>query len=258
MDNRNRTKRLRSIGVVAALLMAPTAIAQNKETGDHVRRIVARSEAKYFRSRQNLFKILREHPLFWPELQAVAERLKTQPAWLLNVMAAESLFDPSARNSLPGQSASGLLQFVNETASRLGTTTAAIREMGPVDQLRLVEKYFAPFRGRLNSMADVYMAVFRGFIIEGRDETVISPLNNSRKEQRIYRLNEWLDLDNDRKITRGELALAATLIGRFQPQNPTSLRPGTDPRSTLLTPSDHPDRKSLTRSIYIRSTKPIE
>jgi Transglycosylase SLT domain len=258
MDDKNSTKRLRSIGVAVALLMAPAAIAQNKEPDDHLRRIVARSEAKHLRSRQNLLKILREHPQFLPELQAVAERLKTQSAWLLNVMAAESLFDPSAQNPLPGQSASGLLQFVNETASRLGTTTTAIREMDPVEQLRLVEKYFAPFRGRLNSMADVYMAVFRGFIIEGRDETVISPLNNSRKEQRIYRLNEWLDLDNDRKITRGELALAATLIGRFQPQNPTSLRPGTDPRSTLLTPSDHPDRKSLTRSIYIRSTKPIE
>jgi Transglycosylase SLT domain len=258
MNDGNWAKRLRPIGVAAALLVAPAAIAQNKETGDHLRRIVARSEAKHLRSRQNLFKILREYPQFWLELQTVAERLKTQPAWLLNVMAVESLFDPSARNSLPGQSASGLLQFVNETASRLGTTTAAIREMGPVDQLRLVEKYFAPFRGRLNSMADVYMAVFRGFIIEGRDETVISPLNNSRKEQRIYWLNEWLDLDNDRKITRGELALAATLIGRFQPQNPTSLRPCTDLRPTLLAPLAPPDRKPLTRSIYIRSPKPIE
>ncbi len=258
MDDGNRTKRLKSIGVAAALLVAPTAIAQNKETGDHRRRIVARSEAKHLRSRQNLLKILREHPQFWPQLHAVAERLKTQPAWLLNVMAAESLFDPSARNSLPGQSASGLLQFVKETASRLGTTTAAIREMDPVGQLRLVEKYFASFRGRLNSMADVYMAVFRGFIIEGKDETVISPLDNSRKEQRIYGLNKWLDTDNDRKITRGELAQAATLIGRFQPQDPTSPRPGTDLGPTLLAPLAPPDRKPLTRSIYIRSPKPIE
>jgi hypothetical protein len=77
-------KKFRSIGLAAALLMAPAAIAQNKETSDHVQRIVARSEAKHLRSRQNLLKILRERPQFWPELQAVAERLKTQPAWLLN------------------------------------------------------------------------------------------------------------------------------------------------------------------------------
>jgi transglycosylase-like protein with SLT domain len=170
-----------------------------------------------------------------------------------NVIAAESLFDPSARNSLPGQSASGLLQFINETASRLETTTAAIREMDPFEQLHLVEKYFSPFRGRLNSMADVYMAVLRGFIVNGKDETVVSPLDNTRKEQRIYRLNKWLDLDNDRKITRGELALAATLIGRFQPQYPRSPSPGTDLRPALRASS-----APVTRSIYIRSPKPIE
>jgi transglycosylase-like protein with SLT domain len=244
---------LRSICVAAALLMAPAAIAQNKETGDHMRRIVARSEAKHLRSRQNLLKILHEHPQFWPKLQAVAERLKTQPAWLLNVIAAESLFDPSARNSLPGQSASGLLQFIKETASRLETTIEAIREMDPVEQLHLVEKYFSPFRGRLNSMADVYMAVLRGFIVDGKDETVVSPLDNTRKERRIYRLNKWLDLDNDRKITRGELALAATLIGRFQPQYPGYPSPGTD-----LIPAVRAPSAPVTRSIYIRSPKPIE
>jgi transglycosylase-like protein with SLT domain len=251
MNDGSRMKRLRSIGVAAALLIAPAAIAQNKETGDHVRRIVARSEAKHLLSRHNLIKILHEHPQFWPKLQAVAERLKTQPAWLLNVIAAESLFDPSARNSLPGQSASGLLQFVNETARRLGTTTAAIREMDPIEQLSLVEKYFTPFRGRLNSMADVYMAVLRGFIVDGKDETVVSPLGSSRKEQRIFKLNRWLDLNSDSKITRGELYLAAMLIGRFQPQE------NTPPH---FTSSDSPDLQPLSRSrsIFIRSPKLAE
>ena len=52
----------------------------------------------------------------------------------------------------------------------MGTTTEAIRRMSPVEQLRLVEKYFTPFRGRLNSLADVYLAVFRGFIVEGGEQ----------------------------------------------------------------------------------------
>jgi transglycosylase-like protein with SLT domain len=261
MDDRNPTKRLRSIGVAVALLMAPAVIAQNKEPDDHLRRIVASSEAKHLRSRHNLLKILREHPRFWPELQAIAKRLKTQPAWLLNAMAAESLFDPAARNSLPGQSASGLLQFVEETARGLGTTTAIIREMDPVEQLRLVEKYFVPFRGRLSSMADVYMAVLRGFIIDGKDETVVSPLDNSSKEQRIFVLNRWLDLNSDSKITRGELYWAATLIGRFQPQEPTSpLHASRDLRSPLFASSASTDLQPLTqsRSIFIRSPKPVE
>jgi hypothetical protein len=65
-------------------------------------RVIERSEAKHIRSRQNLAKILPGQPQFWLELHAVAERLKTQSVWLLNVMAIESLLDPSARNSLPG------------------------------------------------------------------------------------------------------------------------------------------------------------
>ncbi len=260
MNDRNRVRRLRSIGVALALILAAAqAKAQGKQQDDHTRRMAARIEAKHLRSRQNLVKLLREHPQFWQELLAVAERLKTEPAWLLNVLATESLFDPATRNSLPGQTASGLMQWIESTARSLGTTTRAIRRMSPVEQLSLIEKYFAPFHGRLNSMADVYMAVFRGFILDGKDETVIAPLNNSRKEQRIYRLNKWLDLDKDRKITRGELALAATLIGRFQPQEPTSSLPGRNLSPTLLAPSAPPDRKPApTRSIYIRPTKPVE
>ena len=74
-------------------------------------------------------------------------------------MASESLFNPAARNPLPGQTASGLLQFIESTARRMGTTTEAIRRMSTVEQLHLVERYLTPFHGRLNSLADVYLAV---------------------------------------------------------------------------------------------------
>lgn len=132
-------------------------------------------------------------------------------------MAVESLLNPSARNSLLGQTASGLLQFIEATAQNMGSTTAAIRSMSPVEQLHLVERYFTPFRGRLNNLGDVYTAVFRGFIVEGGDESVVAPLDSSIKEQRIYSLNKWLDSNRDGKIIKGELALAAFTIGRFQP-----------------------------------------
>ncbi len=134
--------------------------------------MIARNEAKHLRSRQNLIRILRDQPSFWIELQAIARRLKTEPAWLLNVMASESLFDHTARNGLSGQTATGLLQFIESTARNMGTTTEAISRMSPVEQLRLVERYLTPFCGRLNSLADVYLAVFRGFIVKGGDATV--------------------------------------------------------------------------------------
>jgi hypothetical protein len=155
----------------------------------------------------------------------------------------------TARNELSGQSATGLLQFIKRTARNMGTTTEAIRRMSPVEQLRRVEKYLMQFYGRLNSLADVYLAVFRCFIIRGGDATVIAPLDGSSREPRIYSLNRWLDFNGGGKITKGELALAALAIGRFQPTTPRS--------GGILTrnPMEATDRKTettQTRSIYIR------
>jgi len=244
-------KGLRSTGAAAILLLmtAPVADAQDKSLNERAMRMITRSEAKHVRSRQNLIEILRDQPNFWTDLQAIAKRLKTEPAWLLNVMASESLFDPKARNGLPEQTASGLLQFIESTARSMGTTTEAIRRMSPVEQLRLVEKYLTPFRGRLNSLADVYLAIFRGFIIEGGDTSVVAPLGKSNKERRIYLLNRWLDFNGDGKITKGELALAAFATGRFQPVAP---RPDRSPNRNSVDASDRKPETRRTRSIYVR------
>jgi hypothetical protein len=241
---------LRPVGAAAIifLIAAPAAIAQDKAPKDSAMQMIARSEAKHIRSRRNLIRILRDQPSFWIEVQTIAKRLKTEAAWLLNVMASESLFNPAARNNLPGQTATGLLQFIGDTAQSLGTTTEAIRRMSPVEQLGLVEKYLSPFRGRLNSLANVYSAVFRGFITEGGDAIVAAPLNNSNKERRIYSLNKWLDFNGDGKITKGELALAAFSIGRFQPADQHSSK------SIYHSPTnDQRIEARQTRSMYIGS-----
>jgi len=232
------------------LMITPAADAQDEGMNDRALRVIARSATKHARSRQNLIKILRDQPNFWMELQAIARRLKTEPAWLLNVMASESLLNPAARNGLPGQTATGLLQFIEDMAQNMGTTTEAIRRMSPVEQLCLVEKYLTPFRGRLNSLADVYMAVFRGFIVEGGDASVVAPLGKSNKERRIYLLNRWLDFNGDGKITKGELALAAFTTGRFQPVAPHA---GESLNRNTVDTSDQQPETRRTRSIYVRS-----
>jgi len=197
------------------LFMASTAHAQEMTQQSHLSSLFARTEARAREARRNFDRLIANHPEFLPELQQVAARLGTRPEWLLNVMACESSFVASARNPLPGQTASGLLQIIRQTALSLGTTTTAIRRMNPVAQLRLVEKYFVPFKGQLNSLADVYLAVFRGFIVNGGPETVVAPLNNSAKERQAYSLNKGLDLNRDRRITKDELAKVAFGVGRF-------------------------------------------
>ncbi|MCG3145029.1 MAG: hypothetical protein HONDAALG_02570 [Gammaproteobacteria bacterium] len=240
---------------LALLILPMNALAQDGP----LLKLLVRTEGKHLRARQNLEQILREHPEFWVELQAVAARLETQPAWLLNVMASESLFVAGARNRLPGQTASGLLQIIEDTAQGLGTTTAAIRQMSPVEQLRFVEKYFAPFRGRLDSLADVYTATFRGFIVEGGEMAVVAPLDDTRKEQRIYALNQWLDLNSDGRITKGELSTAALSIGRFQAADLADHRQNREPASHSASlysgasaPRDRNFESRQTRSIYVR------
>lgn len=154
--------------------MAPKAHAQEMTQQSQLSSLFARTEARAREARLNFERLITNFPEFLPELQRVAARLETRPEWLLNVMACESSFVASARNHLPGQTASGLLQIIKQTAAGLGTTTAAIRRMNPVEQLQPVEKYFTPFKGRLNSLADVYLAVFRGFIVDGGPETVVA------------------------------------------------------------------------------------
>jgi transglycosylase-like protein with SLT domain len=248
--------RLGSLGITVVLLsvLNASAPAQRRQTspGDYLERLFDRTGAKHRNARRNLEAILRAQPEFLGELQAVAGRLKTDPAWLLNVMACESLFDPDARNPLPGQTASGLLQIIEGTARRLGTTTEAIRRMSPVNQLRLVEKYLEPFKGRLNTLPNVYMAVFRGSIVEGDDAVVVV---DTAKEPRIYALNRSLDINNDKRITKGELGLAALSVGRFLPARSRQGKA----KNTSLASADRPSQAPRpTRSIYIRREKAPE
>lgn len=92
------------------------------------------------------------------DLVAVAERLGAPPFALANLIQFESGWNPQAINKTSG--ASGLIQFMPKTAVRLGTTVEAIRKLDAAGQLPLVERYLAPFKGRLGSQQAVAMAVF--------------------------------------------------------------------------------------------------
>ena len=128
---------------------------------------------------------------------AMAGRLGTHPDWHLAVMANESGFSPSITNSI---GATGLIQFIPSTAKRLGTTTDELRGMSREEQLFWVEKYYAPFAGRMHDVEDVYMATFMPAHVGRGSDNIIAV-----KGQKVYDQNASLDRNKDGVLTNGDV-----------------------------------------------------
>ena len=95
---------------------------------------------------------------FKDRVVGIASRLGCDPSHLMAAMAFESgeTFSPSIRNP---SGATGLIQFMPATATVLGTSTGALAGMTAEGQLTFVESYFKPWKGKLASLSDVYMAI---------------------------------------------------------------------------------------------------
>jgi hypothetical protein len=152
---------------------------------------------------------------FRKELCAVAGRLGTHPDFLAATMSVESGFSPSIQNRISG--ATGLIQFMPDTAKSLGTTTKELAQMSATEQLAFVEKYFQPHIGKLNSPGDVYSAVFfplaigkpNGFVIGRSGDPSIIP-GTKLSYGKVYKDNSSLDHNKDGEITKSDLG---TVVG---------------------------------------------
>jgi hypothetical protein len=130
---------------------------------------------------------------------AICQRLKVEPSYLMAAMAFETgkSFNPSIRNQQSG--ATGLIQFMEPTAKGLGTTTAKLAAMSAVDQLDYVERYFAPFTGRLWTLGDVYMAIlYPAAVGQPADYALFT------KPGKKYTQNAGLDKNGDGVVTKME------------------------------------------------------
>ena len=140
-------------------------------------------------------------PAFIAEVEAMAQRLGTQPEYLLAVMSFETggSFSPGVRNGA-GSGATGLIQFMPGTARELGTSTEALARMSAMDQLQYVERYFnnRSDPGDLNTLEGVYTTVLYGSPRPDPDATLFS------QGSAAYRMNSPLDLNRDGRITAGE------------------------------------------------------
>lgn len=124
----------------------------------------------------------------------------SNPNWLMQVFYSESKVNPAAYNPTGG--ASGLIQFMPDTAAGLGTTTAALRAMSATDQLDYVYRYFLPYKGRMNSYFDTYLVVFFPAAIGKSDDWVFSTSRLSASL--IARQNPAININKDGQITVAE------------------------------------------------------
>lgn len=139
---------------------------------------------------------LKKHgPEFVQKVKEMATRLGVKPEWVFAVMKNESGMSTTARN--PNGGATGLIQFMPATARGLGTTTEALSKMSAVEQLKYVEKYYAPFKGKIHSGMDLYMATFWPAGVGKPDSYKIGGAE-------VARVNKIFDLDKNGQITAGE------------------------------------------------------
>lgn len=147
---------------------------------------------------------------FLAKVEQVSTDLGIDPSWLMACMAFETgeTFSPSIRNAA-GSGAVGLIQFMPATLALLGTTTDEAIVMNGVEQLDLVAKYFAPWKGKLHSLGDTYGAIIWPAMIGKSDGYVVFRKDDPMHPAR-YVQNAGLDFNHDGLITKEEIVRRVT------------------------------------------------
>jgi hypothetical protein len=146
-------------------------------------------------------------------LRSICSTLGINPNWLMMVMWSESRLNAQAVNKQPGDSdnaqvraasrATGLIQFMPDTALNLGTTTKALYAMNAIDQLGYVYKYFKPWAGRIKSYFDLYLVTFFPDAVGRPDDYILQTKKLSAAT--IAKQNPFFDVNKDGKLTVGEI-----------------------------------------------------
>lgn len=140
---------------------------------------------------------------FIAKIKDVSAKLGINPNWLMAIINWESAgsFSPSITNSI---GATGLIQFMPNTAIGLGTTTTALRNMTAVQQLDYVYKYYLPYKDKIKSYVDCYLVTFFPAAV-GKPETFVIQ-TASLPASLIARQNPAFDVNKDKQITVAEIA----------------------------------------------------
>lgn len=167
---------------------------------------------------------------FIAALHAGSARLGLDPNWIMAIMAVETVssFKPCVRN--PFTQATGLVQFMPDTARELGTSIDGLCGMSQTGQWRYVEEYLRRkirAHGRPRDLGSTYMLVFTPImtqrpdsetvtykVVNGRELKMVSdgkPCRvNGKMRKQAYCQNQVYDYaPKDGKVTKFEAAEAA-------------------------------------------------
>jgi hypothetical protein len=146
-------------------------------------------------------------------LRNICSMLGINPNWLMMVMWSESRLNAQAVNKQPGDSdnpqvraanrATGLIQFMPDTALNLGTTTKALYSMSAIDQLGYVYKYFKPWTGRIKNYFDLYLVTFFPDAVGKPDDYILQ--TRKLPAATIAKQNPFFDVNKDGILTVGEI-----------------------------------------------------
>jgi hypothetical protein len=151
-------------------------------------------------------------------VQALIAMADRNPGWsasgIAGTIASESGFDPSIRppiNPKTGKrpsSAVGLIQFLDDTAQKLGTSTSALANMSAIEQLTYVEKFFQRNMRKIpTNLADYKLVVLgRGDLVGASDDAVVySATDPNPKIVDAYNANKSLDPTDKGYISVGDI-----------------------------------------------------
>lgn len=141
-----------------------------------------------------------EYKKFTEKVIKISSNLWIDPEHLMKVMTFESAGTLNTKIQNPLSSATWLIQFMDSTAVNLGTTTNQLKNMYSLQQLDFVEQYFLPYKDKLHTLEDVYLAVFSPAFI-GKPLSYVGYY----KWSAAYTQNIWFDTNKDGKMTVEEI-----------------------------------------------------
>jgi hypothetical protein len=122
------------------------------------------------------------------------------PDWLVSVAKFESGLKLNALNKTSG--AFGLIQFMPSLLKSWGYTQNDLKDNLEL-QLKLIEKYLSPYKSKIKTKYDMYLAVFFPLAIGKENDFVFQ--TKSLSALKIAQQNGVFDVNKDGKITLAEL-----------------------------------------------------